>query len=116
LSDALIFPKDLEARAKPFVPPMASELLAAADRVDPAAFAKFFEVESAAAKDLGWPPRSGYYVGYLVAQDLEGRRTLAKLAHMQGPALRAEIGRSLERLARAGIITSAGCARPIPCH
>jgi hypothetical protein len=99
LSDALIFPKDLEARAKPFVPQMASELLAAADRVDPATFAKFFEVESPGAKHLGWPPRSGYYVGYLVAQDLGRRGSLSKLAHMQGPALRAELGRSLERLA-----------------
>jgi hypothetical protein len=99
LSDALLFPKDLEARAKPFVPQMASELLAAADRVDPATFAKFFEVESPGAKRLGWPPRSGYFIGYLVAQDLGRRDSLSKLAHMQGPALRAEIGRSLERLA-----------------
>lgn len=100
LSDALIFPKDLEARAKPFVAQMASDLLAAADSVDSVIFAEFFEVEGLGAKRLGWPPRSGYYVGYLVAQDLGRRRSLSELAHMQGPALRAEIGRSLERLAR----------------
>jgi hypothetical protein len=100
LSDALDFPKDLDSRAKPFVPQMATELLAAADHVDAATFAKFFEVTSPEAKRLGWPPRAGYYVGYLVARDLGRRRSLAALAHMQGPALRAEIGRSLERLAR----------------
>jgi hypothetical protein len=99
LSDALIFPRDLEAQAKPFVPEMASDLLAAADRVDPATFAEFFEVESLEAKRLGWPARSGYYIGFLVAQDLGRRQSLSTLAHMQGPALRAEIGRSLERLA-----------------
>ena len=99
LSDALIFPQYLETQAKPFVRQMASELLTAADRVDPATFAEFFEVESPEAKRLGWPPRSGYYVGYLVAQDLGLRHRLSKLAHMQGPALRAEIGRSLEKLA-----------------
>ena len=105
LSDALIFPRDLDSRAQPFIPQMAAELLAAADRVDPANFAKFFESGSTDAQHLGWPPRSGYYVGYLVAQDLGRRRTLAQLAHMRGPMLRAQIGRSLERLAhgsRAG--------------
>jgi hypothetical protein len=84
---------------------MASELLAAADRVDSGTFAKFFEVESPEAKRLGWPPRSGYYIGYLVAEDLGRRGSLSKLAHMRGPALRGEIGRSLERL--AGGVTSA---------
>lgn len=102
LSDALLFPKDLEARAKPFVPQMASELLEAADRVDTPTFTKFFELESPEAKRLGWPARSGYYIGYLVAQDLGRRRSLSGLAHMQGPALRAEIARSLERLALDG--------------
>jgi hypothetical protein len=109
LSDALLFPKDLEARAKPFVPQMASELLAAADRVDSGTFAEFFEVESPEAKRLGWPPRSGYYIGYLVAEDLGRRESLSKLAHMHGPALRGEIGRSLERL--AGGVTSASLVR-----
>lgn len=102
LSDALVFPKDLEARARPFVTQMASELLAAADRVERATFAKFFEVQSPEAERQGWPPRSGYYVGYLVAQDLGRRHSLSQLAHMQGPALRAEIGRALKRLARGG--------------
>lgn len=101
LSDALAFPTDLEARAQPFVPQMATELLAAADRVDSAVFAKFFGAGSAEAKSLGWPPRSGYYVGYLVARDLGRRHKLSELAHLQGAPLRAEIGRSLEGLAHS---------------
>lgn len=101
LSDALIVPKDLEARAKPFTAQMAAELLAAADTVDARTFAKFFEGGDAQAARLGWPSRSGYYIGYLVAQDLGRRRSLSELAHMQGPELRAAIGEALTRLAKA---------------
>ena len=101
LRDALIFPRDLEARARPFVPQMAAVLLAAADRVDGATFTKFFEVQSPEAQRLGWPPRSGYYVGYLIAQDLGRQRTLLELAHMKGPLLRAEIRSALERLSHS---------------
>lgn len=103
LSDALIVPKDLEARAKPFVPQMAAELLAAADKVDAGTFAKFFEGGDAEAKRLGWPSRSGYYIGYLVAEDLGRRRSLDELAHMKGPELRAEIGEALARLSKARV-------------
>jgi len=98
LNDALMFPKDLEARAKPFVPQMAAELLAKADQVDPKTFAKFFEGGNLDAQRLGWPVRSGYYIGYLVAEDLGRRRSLRALAHMQGPKLRAAIGEALTRL------------------
>ncbi|HEX4183304.1 MAG TPA: hypothetical protein VHY34_08590, partial [Caulobacteraceae bacterium] len=61
LSDALIVPKDLETRAKPFVPQMATELLAAADKVDAKTFGKFFMGGDAEARRAGWPSRSGYY-------------------------------------------------------
>jgi hypothetical protein len=98
LSDALITPKDLEAQAKPFVPQMAAELLAAADRSDAKTFAKFFEGGDAEARRLGWPSRSGYYIGYLVAEDLGRRRSLKALAHIKGPELRSEIGEALARL------------------
>jgi hypothetical protein len=102
LSDILVIPKDLEPRAKPFVPQMASELLVVADTIDARTFAKFFEVQSPDSERLGWPPRSGYYIGYLVAQDLGRRRTLSELAHMKGAVLRTEIGSALQRLSRGG--------------
>jgi hypothetical protein len=101
LSDALMFPKDLEAQAKPFTSQMAVELLAQADQVDAKTFAKFFTGGDAEAKRLGWPSRSGYYIGYLVAEDLGRTRNLKALAHMQGPELRAAIGEALTRLSRA---------------
>jgi hypothetical protein len=100
LGDALIMPRDLDAQARPFVPQMAAELLAAADTVDAKTFGKFFVGGSQQAKRLGWPSRSGYYLGYLVAEDLGRRHSLAELAHMKGPALRAEIGEALARLSK----------------
>jgi hypothetical protein len=81
---------------------MAAELLAAADQVDAKTFGKFFEGGDAEAKRVGWPTRSGYYIGYLVALDLGRRRDLRTLAHMKGPGLRAAIGEALARLAAAG--------------
>lgn len=101
LSDALIVPKDLEARARPFTKQMAAELLAAADTVDAKTFAKFFMGGDAEAERLGWPSRSGYYIGYRVAQDLGRRHSLDELAHMKGPELRAAIGEALRRLSDA---------------
>jgi hypothetical protein len=101
MSDVLMVPKDLEARAKPFVPQMAAELLASADTVDAKTFGKFFSGGDTGAARLGWPSRSGYYVGYLVAEDLGRSRGLSELAHMKGPELRAAIGKSLERLSHA---------------
>lgn len=97
LSDALGSP-NLEARAKPLVPQMAAELLAAADKVDAQIFAKFFELGETDAARVGWPQRSGYYIGYLVAQDLGRRHSLKELAHMKGPPLRAALGAALARL------------------
>jgi hypothetical protein len=102
LADALLLPRDLAERAAPLVPVMARELAAKLDDVDPATFARFFEGGDASAKARGWPTRSGYYVGYLVAERLGQRHTLPELAHLQGPALRREIGDALAALAAAG--------------
>lgn len=45
------------------------------------------------------PPRFGYYVGQLVAEDLGRNRSLPELAKMTGKPLRAEIEASLKRMA-----------------
>jgi len=45
------------------------------------------------------PPRFGYYIGYLVAQDLGRSRSLETLAKLEGPALRQSIERSLANMA-----------------
>lgn len=99
LADALLLPRDLAERAAPLVPTLARELSGRLDDVDAVAFARFFEGGDASAQARGWPARSGYYLGYLVAERLARRHSLPELAHLQGPALRREIGEVLAALA-----------------
>jgi hypothetical protein len=47
----------------------------------------------------GFPPRFGYLLGQWVAADLGRTRSLRELAELKGPPLRAEIERSLQRMA-----------------
>jgi uncharacterized protein YjaZ len=44
------------------------------------------------------PPRSGYYVGYLVAQRIGNGKSLQALATMRGPPLRAAIEQALREI------------------
>lgn len=99
LADALLLPRDLQQKADPLVPALAAELARSLDDIDPAVFSLFFEYGDAHAKQQGRPWRSGYYLGYLVAQRLGAHRTLSELAHLQGPALRREIGDALAAMA-----------------
>jgi hypothetical protein len=101
LADALLLPRDLAERAAPLVPALARTLEAKLDEVDPSTFALFFMGGDASAKARGWPARSGYYLGYLVAQRLAQRHPLPELARLQGPALRREIGDALAALGRS---------------
>ena len=105
LADALLLPRDLQARADPLVPALAAAIAPALDRVDADVFGRFFSYGDPTAQRLGQPWRSGYYLGYLVAQRLGEHRTLAELAHLQGPALRAEIGQALADLAAGPVAT-----------
>ena len=102
LADAMLLPRDLAERAAPLVPVLAREISKHLDVADPTIFACFFEGGNASASARGWPARTGYYLGYLVAQRLAQRHTLSELAHLQGPALRREIGEELVALAAGG--------------
>jgi hypothetical protein len=99
LADALLLPRDLQRKADPLVPALAAEIAHSLDRVDPAVFSLFFDYGDTQAAQLGRPWRSGYYLGYLVAQRLGTHRTLSELAHLQGSALRREIGDALAAIA-----------------
>ncbi len=101
LADALLLPRDLEARAAPLTPQIARALAERLEDVDARAFGTYFEYGDAEATRLGLPWRSGYFVGYLVVRDLARGRDLATLAHMRGPALLAEIRAALVRLSTA---------------
>jgi hypothetical protein len=99
LSDALLVPRDLEARANPRVREIAKELRANMDLVAPSVFGKYFLYGNRAASEAGLPSRSGYYVGYLVARRLGQGRSLNELAHLQGSALRKQVAEALDELA-----------------
>jgi len=59
------------------------------------------------------PPRSAYGVGALVADDILARKGLKSALRLSGQALRAEVGRSLAKLAQqpATVDWSARCSR-----
>jgi hypothetical protein len=99
LSDAWLLPRDLAERAAPLVPALVAELSPRLDAVDAGMFGRFFEYGDASAQARGWPSRSGYYLGYLVAQRLAQRYSLQELAHLKGAELRSRIGEVLAAMA-----------------
>jgi hypothetical protein len=57
---------------------------------------------SAAARSADQPPpRSGYYIGMLIAGKLARSHSLAELARLQGPALRADMEAALKEIEAA---------------
>ncbi|HEY6482035.1 MAG TPA: hypothetical protein VIY54_00755 [Steroidobacteraceae bacterium] len=95
LDTALLQP-GIPAGARPHLPEIARALLARLDDADEPLYARYFE---AGKQPAGYPPRAGYYVGVLIVQALSSRYTLAQLAHLHGPALRAEVVARLEKMA-----------------
>jgi hypothetical protein len=78
-------PTDMPERARPMVPQLARELRAQMDSTSRDIYARFF---LGGAGSGTMPPRSGYYVGYLVAERVGRNRTLKELSTMRGPSLR----------------------------
>jgi uncharacterized protein YjaZ len=97
-AEALMLPKDLERRAAPMIRVLAGDLLQHLDEVNPDVYTTYFTYgrEDVARRGLPW--RSGYYVGYVVAQRVGQRHSLEGLAHLRGPSLRRDIGVVLQRL------------------
>jgi hypothetical protein len=89
-------PQDLAGRAKPQLPQIARELLQNMDSTSPDLYQTFF-LGNSARKDI--PPRSGYYVGLLIARDLGQSHSLQQLAKMNGESLRSTIRRMLQKMA-----------------
>jgi hypothetical protein len=89
-------PEDLAARTRPLLSAIAGELLRNMDSTSPDIYQAFFVVNSA-RKDI--PPRSGYYVGLLIARELGQRYSLQQLATMNGESLRSTIGGMLQKMA-----------------
>lgn len=101
VSAALILPPDLESRASAVLPRISADLLANADHVDADVFRTYFTYGNPKVKERGLPWRSGYYVGFLVAQRLAVGHSLQELAHLNGEDLRDRIGRVLQNMAHS---------------
>jgi len=88
-------PADLEERARPMRAALARELLTKLDSLEKRDYADFFYGDIART-DM--PPRSGYYIGLLIARSLAGGVALPDAARWGGEDLRKRIGHELERL------------------
>jgi hypothetical protein len=72
------------------------------DSKDPADYAGLF---SSGPVMPGLPPRVGYFVGYLVAEEAARDRSVMKLAHLDNAAAREVVNVALRRLARCAKVS-----------
>ena len=74
---------------------IATELLGQLEERNESTYARYFE---GGKQPEGYPPRAGYYVGVLIAQDLSKRYTLRQLARLKGSVLHEAIVAKLQQL------------------
>ena len=99
IEQALMLPADLSQRAAPLRSRIAADLLAHLDQIDPDVYRTYFTYGNKAVAARGLPWRSGYYIGYLVAERLARRHTLGQLAHMPPRQVHALIRDALREMA-----------------
>ena len=93
--DTVLLQPGIPQGAHPHLSAIAAELRQHLDEKSESTFARYFE---AGNQPDGYPPRAGYYVGVLIAQDMSKRYTLRQLARLKGPRLHAAIVAELQRL------------------
>lgn len=91
-------PSTMPERAQAMLPQLAAELRRDLDSTSREAYARFFFGNNDQA---AVPSRSGYYVGYLVAEQIARGRELRDLARMTGLDLRTAIDNALRLLENA---------------
>jgi putative zinc-dependent peptidase DUF5700 len=91
----LVTPERLSELAQPHLPDLARRLLDNADSTNPNDYTNFFSVEHTPS-DI--PARSGYFVGYRVAENLASTRSLVELVHLRGPELKRAVLSALAEL------------------
>jgi hypothetical protein len=91
----LVTPDRLSELARPHLPNLARRLLDHADSTNPNDYVDLFSVDQPAS---GFPARSGYFVGYLVAEKLAAKRSLVELVHLRGPELKQAVLSALAEL------------------
>ena len=95
VDQALVTPDKLSELARPHLPELARQLFEHADSTNPNDYADLFSSESTSAET---PARSGYYVGYRVAEKVSQTRSLMQLAHLRGAELKSTVLGALEEL------------------
>ena len=93
--DVALLQPGIPEGARPHLPAIATELLAHLEERDESTYTRYFEGGNPLA---GYPPRAGYYVGFLIAEHLSKRYTLHQLAHLKGSALRSALVSELQQL------------------
>ena len=99
LDQVLVMPDRLSELALPHLPTLARRLLDHADSTDPNDYSDLFTLGQTSA---GIPARSGYLVGYRVAEKLAATRSLVELVHMRGPELKRAVLGTLAGLQKPG--------------
>jgi hypothetical protein len=96
---ALIQPGLAEA-ARPHLQSMIAELRQHLGEKNDATYSRFFQGGNAPE---GCPSRAGYYIGFLIAQDLSKRYSLQQLARLKGDELHEAIVAELDRIGAAPV-------------
>jgi hypothetical protein len=85
-------PEDMPTRAEQQLGPLARAFRDTMGSTESADYTRYFLGKEDQA---GFPARSGYYLGYRVAQRLAAKRSLAQLARLEGAELKDEIDDAL---------------------
>lgn len=93
--EQILLTKDLAERTDAGMARFAKEIRNNLDSGEPEIWKPFM---SAAANDRGIPPRSGYYIGYLIASELGKKTSLSGLARLRGPDLKKKMVKVLEKI------------------
>jgi hypothetical protein len=99
-AQVLMFPSNLAEQAAPLMRELASELRANFRSTDREEYALFFFGQKVRAN---WPPRSGYYVGYRIAQTLGQGHSLQEIAAWRGAPLQEAVRKALDDFAAAPV-------------
>jgi hypothetical protein len=95
IDQALMIPTRLSELAKPYLRELAQRLLDKPDSTYSTTDADLFSLDKAPP---GLPGRSGYYLGFRVAELLGATRSLTELAHLRGPELKHDVLDALTEL------------------
>jgi hypothetical protein len=97
--DVALLQPGIPEGAQPHLAQIASDLLQHLHEEDKATYNHYFVANQ---QPQGYPPRAGYYVGFLIAQNLASRYTLPQLAKLKGDELTDVIIQELRELSAKG--------------